>query len=156
MKEDKTSDVPQIFGRIIQYCTQIFITTHNWMNYRKRSGRTGHPLALDVFKSVVNKEWWTRPGLNRRPSPCKGDVITTRPRVPKLPNGLRYINVVIRAQIYRSQSQTTRTAEDRQRHCDPAEDMTMEPSDDFVAVDRPHVLETRGWPSISTLYLTIK
>ena len=25
--------------------------------------------------------WWTRPGLNRRPSPCKGDVITTRPRV---------------------------------------------------------------------------
>jgi hypothetical protein len=24
--------------------------------------------------------WWARPDLNRRPSPCEGDVITPRPR----------------------------------------------------------------------------
>ena len=26
-------------------------------------------------------KWWTWPGSNRRPPPCKGDVITTRPQV---------------------------------------------------------------------------
>ena len=142
MKEDKISDVPQIFGRIIQYYTQIFIITHNWMNHRKRSGRTGYPLALDGFKSAMDKEWWTRPGLNRRPSPCKGDVITTRPRVPELPNGLRYINVVIRARIDGFQEQALRTTQNERRHA-VRRRRRADPSNDFAADALPRL----PWPS---------
>ena len=36
-----------------------------------------------VEECSPTKRWWARPELNRRSSPCEGDVITPRPRAPR-------------------------------------------------------------------------
>ena len=63
---------------------EVSSTSMSYEVYKRLHGVRKMKKARGLLQNKVLADhiirWWARPDLNRRPSPCEGDVITPRPQ----------------------------------------------------------------------------